>query len=162
MRRPDRYATHVDAGNPVWRVVWRGIYVIGRRWGRLIRLLVAVRMPSFEPVIVELDLVGRRSGRPRPVLVTLIHVAGRLYVGHPNGPAGWLSNLEGARSVRLTMARAAPVLVRSIPLGLGPERDAVIRATATQQPIPFRPLYRASRGHILRAGVYHRLEIVPG
>jgi hypothetical protein len=153
--------THVDAGNPVWRRIWKAGYVVARRWGPLMRLLVALRVPTFDKEIVELSLVGRQTGRPRPVLVTLLTVGGRWYVGHPNGTAGWLANLAAAKSAMLTIPRQAPVRVRSIPLGLGPEREAVIRATASQQPIPIRPIYRAARNHILRAGVYHRLVTVP-
>lgn len=151
---------HVDAGNPVWHLVWRVGYVIARRWGRLMQVLVALRVPSFDNEIVKLSLVGRKTDRPRPVLVTLLRVDGRWYVGHPDGPAAWLANLGAATSVKLTIPRRPPVYVRSVPLGLGPERDAVIRATASQQPIPVRPLYWASRQHTLRAGVYHRLEVV--
>jgi hypothetical protein len=158
---PNRYTTHIDNGNPLWRTIWRCGYFIARRWGRLMRLVIAMRVPSFDREIVELALVGRRTGRPRPVLVTLLQVDGRWYVGHPNGPAAWLANLAASPSVSLTIPRQPPLRVRSIPLGVGPERTSVIWATATQQPIPFRPIYRASRSHIMRAGVYHRLEIVP-
>src|SRR5258706_12665357 len=152
--------THVDAGNPIWHVVWRATYVVTRRLGRLVQFLVALRVPSFDNEIVKLSLVGRKTGRPRPVLVTLLSVDGRWYVGHPDGQTAWLANLGAAESVALTLPRQPPVHVRSVPLGLGGERDAVIRATATQQPMPVRPLYRASRRHVLRAGIYHRLEIV--
>jgi hypothetical protein len=154
--------THLDAGNPIWHLVWRASYVIARRWGRLVQVLVALRVPTFDNEIVKLSLVGRKTGRPRLVLVTLLRVDGRWYVGHPDGQTAWLANLGATESVALTIPRQPPVQVRSVPLGLGPERDAVIRATASQQPIPVRVLYRASRRHVLRAGIYHRLEVVPG
>lgn len=159
--RQPGFRTHLEGGNPIWRAVWRANYAVARHWGPLMRLLVALRVPSFDREIVELSLVGRRTGRPRPVLLTLLVLDGRWYVGHPNGQAGWLSNLEAVDSVMLTIPRRPSVRVRSIPLGLGPERELVIRATSRLQPIPIRPIYRASRGHILRAGIYHRLEVIP-
>ena len=150
--------THVDAGNPAWRIAWRAGYAIARHWGRPMRALVALGVPTFAGHIVELALVGRRTGRPRHVLVTLIRLDGRWYVGHPNGPASWLANLGAADSVKLTVLGQRPVQVRSIPLEIGTERTAVIRETARQQPILARTMYRAAQHHILRAGVYHRLE----
>lgn len=152
--------THIDRGNSAWRVVWRAGYVVARRLGRLVRLLVRLRVPSFDNEIVELSLMGRHSGRPRPVLVTLIRVGAAWYVGHPNGPRPWLSNLAAADTFDITLPRQEPVRVRAVPLRLGPERDAVIRETGFQQPSPVRPLYRAARNHILRAGIYYRLEPV--
>jgi hypothetical protein len=130
-----------------------------RHLGPLVKLIVAVGAPTFPDRIVELELVGRRTGRPRHVLVTLLTIDGRWYVGHPNGRAGWLANLEAAGRVRATILGRPPVEVRSVPLMLGPERTSVILATARQQPILARTMYRAARRHILRAGVYHRLEL---
>jgi len=40
----------------------------------------------------------------------------------------------------------------------GPERDAVIAATARQQPFPGNLVYRAAQRHITAVGVYFRLE----
>jgi hypothetical protein len=152
--------SRVDDGTLAWRIVWRGFYFIARRFGWLVRILVAAGAPSFEDRILELALVGRRTGRPRPVLVTLIRLHGAWYVGHPNGPASWLANLEAAGVVTATLLGNPPIRLRATPLPVGPERTAVIRATSSQQLIPARPLYRAARGHILRAGIYHRLELV--
>ena len=152
-------ATRVDDGYLAWRVTWRAFYLVARRFGWLVRILVAAGAPSFEDRILELSLVGRRTGRPRPVLVTVIRLRGAWYVGHPNGPAGWLANLEAAGVVTATLLGSPPVRLRSMPLPLGPERTAVIRATSSEQLIPARPLYWAARGHILRAGIYHRLEL---
>jgi hypothetical protein len=156
----ENLATHVDAGDRSWRIVWRACYAVARRWGRLMRVAVAMGVPSFAGHIVELALVGRRTGRPRTVLVTLIRVGEGWYVGHPNGETAWLANLAAADSVQMTILGLPPLRVRSVPLRLGPERVAVIEATARQQPILARSLYRVSRRHILRAGVYHRLDLV--
>ncbi len=149
----------VDGGSVGWRIAWRASYTIVRHLGPLVRLVVAADMPTFSERILELKLTGRRTGRPRTVLVTLIRLGGNWYVGHPNGRAGWLANLDASGPVWATVLGQAPVRVQSVPLALGPERTAVIRETARQQPILARSLYRAAQGHILRAGVYHRLEL---
>ena len=148
----------VDAGSLGWRLAWQAMYAIVRHLGPLVRLVVAADVPTFPDRILELRLVGRRTGRPRTVLVTLITLGGHWYVGHPNGQAGWLSNLEAAGEGSARLLGREPVRVRSVPLALGPERTAVILETARQQPIFARQLYRAAQRHILRAGVYCRLE----
>ena len=152
--------THVDGGNPAWQAAWRGVYVVGRRWGRIMRWLARMGVPTFANQLVELDLVGRRTGRPRRVTVTLLRLGDRWYVGHPNGPRSWLANLGAADSVDAIVVGQPPVRVRPVPLGLGPERDAVIVATAWQQPVGAREWYRVAQGHIRRAGIYYRLEPV--
>lgn len=149
---------HVDAGTPAWRLLIRAAYVVIRPAGRLTRLLVRLRVPTFEDRIVELALVGRRTGRPRPVLLTLIRLDGHWYVGHPNGPRAWLANLRAADTVELRLPRGRDATVRPSGLPLGPERDAVIQATAEQQPFGVRTVYRAAQRHILRAGIYYRLD----
>ena len=149
----------LDRGNTGWRIAWRAAYSVVRHLGSITRLAAAADVPTYADRILELALVGRRSGRPRTVLVTLIRLGGNWYVGHPNGEAGWLANLDSAGAVWATVLGQAPVRVQSVPLALGPERTAVIRETARQQPFLARTLYRAAQGHILRAGVYHRLEL---
>jgi hypothetical protein len=150
----------VDAGSLGWRLAWRVLYAIVRHVGPLVRLVVAAEVPTFPNRILELRLVGRRTGRPRTVLVTLITIRGRWYVGHPNGRAGWLANLAAVDATSARVLGQAPVRVRSMPLALGAERTAVIHETARQQPFLARQLYRAAQRHILRAGVYCRLEPV--
>ena len=118
-------------------------------------------MPGLDGV-VEVRAIGRRTGRERRVLVTLLSLAGRWYVGHPNGLANWQRNAEAAgwleidppaaHGSRFTVARLAP----------GPERDEVIAATGTQQFFPANLVYRLARGHITAVGVYHRLDPVAG
>ena len=139
-----------------FRVFYRGI----RLMDPMIRSWIAAGSPGLDGV-VELRYVGRRNGRARRVLVTLLTVDGGWYVGHPNGEAGWVRSIEAAGAVdvdppgvegsRFAVRRLAP----------GPERDAVIRATWTQQPFPGRLVYRAARRHVAAVGVYHRLEPIP-
>ena len=111
--------THVDAGGRAWRVMWRAIYGVTRRISPMTRLLVALRIPTFHNEVAELPLVGRRSGRARPVIVGLIRHGDHWYVGHPNGPRPWLANLAAADSLVVTPPRSAPLRARAVPLGVG-------------------------------------------
>ncbi len=122
--------------DPVIRAWWRGVGI---------------------GITVDLEVRGRRSGEPRRVLVGLLRVDGRWYVGHPNGPRQWTENLAAAREARV-IARGWSVGVRAERLAAGPERDAVIVATASQQPFPGNLAYRAARRHILAVGDYFRLD----
>lgn len=106
----------------------------------------------------RLAVPGRRSGRERSVLVGVITVGGRWYVGHPNGEVDWTANLRAAGRGSLALRPGPGVEVVAEPLGPGPEREAVIRATSAQQPFPANLVYRAARRHILREGRYFRLE----
>ena len=108
--------------------------------------------------IVEVRTVGRRSGRPRTVLVTLLTVDGRGYVGHPNGPAPWIRNVRAAGRVELDPPVPVGSRCATVELAEGPERDAVIRATWRQQPFPANLLYRAAARHVAAVGIYFRLE----
>jgi len=127
----------------------------------LIRSSIAAGMPGLDGV-VELRYSGRRTGRARRTLVTLLDVDGRWYVGHPNGPAGWVRNIESAGFVEVEPAGALGARFGVVTLGAGSERDAVIRATWTQQPFPANLIYRSARRHVAAVGVYHRLDPMPG
>jgi hypothetical protein len=106
----------------------------------------------------KLTVPGRRTGRERSVLVGLMKVRGRWYVGHPNGEVAWTANLRNAGRATIAPRPEAPVDVTAELLPLGLERDAVIVAAAEQQPFPANLLYRSARRHILSAGTYFRLE----
>lgn len=108
----------------------------------------------------RLTVRGRTSGLDRSVLVGLIELNGRWYVGHPNGDVGWTANLRSAGRGYIAPRSDTLLEVTARPLSEGPERDAVIWATADQQPLPANLLYRAARRHILREGRYFRLERV--
>ena len=106
----------------------------------------------------KLTVRGRRSGLERSVLIGLLRVNGAWYVGHPNGEVAWTANLREAGRARLVPRPEAPLDVTAVPLANGSERDAVILATAEQQPFPGNLLYRAARRHILSEGRYFRIE----
>lgn len=139
-------------------VIWSSVFRVGYRVLRLIdpllRSLVANDMPGLAGV-VELWTVGRRTGLPRRTLITLLTVDGVAYAGHPNGTAAWIANAEAAGWARVgdgSLERRVTVS----PVPFGPERDAVIRSTWSQQPFPANVLYRAARRHVAAAGVYLR------
>jgi deazaflavin-dependent oxidoreductase (nitroreductase family) len=106
----------------------------------------------------ELTVAGRRTGLPRRVLVGLLDVDGRWYVGHPNGPVAWTRNLDAAGSAGVRRPGRPPVDVRAHPLPAGPERSAAIRATFVQHPFPGDLIYRLAGRHIEAVGAFFRLE----
>ena len=151
-------------GSRAWTVTWRVLYALVAALDPLIRAYLALGGWGYRS-LVELRVVGRRTGRVRSVVLTLLPLDGRWYLGHPNGPVPWTRNLEAAGEALLVpLAGREPdpgVLVRGERLPQGEERDRVIRATSRLQPFPANVLYRASRRHILAVGDYHRLEVLP-
>ena len=143
------------AASPAWAV----FFLVGYR---VLRALAPIIRPVWQRgllgITVELRMTGRRSGRPRPVLVGLLEVGGRSYVGHPNGQAGWTLNLAAAGRGTVVWPTGATRRVTASLLPDGEERDAAIVATAHQQPFPGNLFYRAARRHILAVGAYLRLE----
>jgi len=158
MLNPADQRTHLDSGNPSWRIVWRTAFAIARRTGPVLSVMVRLGVPSYYGEIVTLSLVGRRTGKARPVSVAMVTLDDRRYVGAPNGTTAWIVNLAAMDIVMLTIGREPTLAVRPTPLELGLERDAVIRAAGRRGSVHVRPLYRASRGHVRRAGVYIRLD----
>lgn len=139
-----------------WSLVWRAGYRLVRLLDPLIRSWIANGLPGLGG-IVEIRTVGRRTGRPRSVLVTLLRVDGTWAVGHPNAEAAWIRNAEAAGWIEVEPAPPGGPRCRVSRLPDGPERDAVIRATWSQQPLPANLLYRAAAGHVAATGVYLRL-----
>lgn len=140
-----------------WSVVWRVLYRLIRLLDPLIRSWVANGLPGFGG-IVEVTVPGRRTGTTRRALVSLLRHDGRWYVGHPNGMTGWQRNAEAAGWVEIDPAGASGPRHAVTRLADGPERDAVIRATAAQQFFPANLVYHWSRRHVAAVGVYHRLD----
>lgn len=109
-------------------------------------------------ITARLAVQGRRSGRERSVLVGLLTVDERWYVGHPNGAVAWTRNLDTAGEATVRPWGGAAIRVAATRLAVGTERDAVIIATSAQQPFPANLLYRVVRRHALAVAVYFRLE----
>lgn len=135
------------------------MYRVLRLLDPLIASAVANGLPGLDGV-VDIRYPGRRTGRPRRTLVTILRHDGAWYVGHPNGPAPWVRNVEAAGWVEVDPPAAHGSRFAVVRLGAGPERDAVIRAACRQQPFPANLIYRAAQRHIAAVGVYHRLEPV--
>jgi hypothetical protein len=130
---------------------------------RLIRLLDPLVRPLWRAYglgnVVELGLVGRRSGRPRSILVGLLRADGGWYVGHPNGPTAWTLNLEAAGRATLTPSWPTTITVLARRLGPGEERDQAILATS-QHVFPGNIVYRLARSHVRAVGAYYALTVV--
>ncbi|MDQ3127141.1 MAG: hypothetical protein M3Q66_01610 [Chloroflexota bacterium] len=159
-----------DAGSPdplrprrsaVWAVVWRILYRLIRVLDPLLRSWIANGLPGLDGV-VELRFPGRRTGRPRRILITLLRHDGHWYVGHPNGLTNWQRNIEAAGWVDVEPSGADGPRFAVTRLEHGPERDAVIRATGTQQFFPANVIYRAAQRHVAAIGIYHRLDPISG
>ena len=90
---------------------------------------------------MELRVAGRRTGRYRRVLLTLLGDDERWFLGHPNGDVAWTRNLAAAETADIAFRRGGPLLVRARLLEPGPERDAAILATS-QHPFPANVMYR--------------------
>jgi hypothetical protein len=149
-----------DRGSAGWRWFFRISYRLVRLADPVLRLLVR-RTRRFLPRAVDLRVAGRRSGRVRRTLLTLLSVGDGWYVGHPNGAAAWTRNLEAAGRGELSLRDGRVVGVRAVRLWSGPELDAVIRATWTQQPFPVNVAYALARRHVRRVGVYYRMLEAP-
>ena len=108
--------------------------------------------------IVELRVVGRRSGRYRRVLLTLLNDGSQWILGHPNGHVPWTLNVEAAGTADLVFRRGAPIPVRARRL-TGAAHDAAVAAT-DQQPFPGSLVYRLARPHIRAVGVYFAIDRV--
>ena len=108
--------------------------------------------------VVELTVAGRRSGLPRKVLLGLLGVDGRRYLGHPDVSCPWTLNLEASGEGLLHQPGSPQERVRARRLPPAEERERVIRATFRQHPFPGNVIYWLARDHIREVGVFYRLE----
>jgi hypothetical protein len=139
--------------------VFRVSYRLIRAFDPLVRSWVANGLPGLAGV-VEVRTVGRRTGRPRRIPLTLLRVGESWYLGHPDGDAAWVRNALAAGWVEVDPPARTGPRHRVARLEPGAERDAVIRVTWVQQPFPANLLYRMARRHIAAVGVYLRLDPV--
>ncbi len=138
----------------MWTIALRVFY----RFLRIVDPLIRVWYGMFGLAdTAELVVTGRRSGRPRSMLVGLLVVDGAWYVGHPNGHAEWTRNLEAARVAEVRRKDLGRVRVVSEPLSDCEERGRVISATWHQHPFPGNVVYWLARRHIRAVGRYYRL-----
>jgi len=142
----------IGGGSRLWRAVFRLVFLTPKPVMRLVMRLV----PAAP--IKEVRIVGRRSGRERRYLLTVLDIGGRWDVGHPNGRSQWIRNLLAAGSA-VVVRRNEQTTVRPVELGDGPDRDAVIRGMSAQ-PFPAGRVYGRGQRHLKAVGVYLRLEPV--
>jgi hypothetical protein len=145
------------SGSRFWRIGFRVLYRLARFGDPLIRSWIASDLPGFGGV-VEVTVEGRRSGRARRILVTLIRLGDDWYVGHPNGDTAWTRNAEASGVVRIDppSVRGDRFSVERLPAGA--ERDGVTAAAPRQQFFPANLVYRAAAAHVAAVGVYFRVR----
>lgn len=140
---------------------WRRYFPVQYGLIRLLNPLVRVWWRAWGlGNVVELRVVGRRTGRPRPVLLGLLRADGGWFLGHPNGDVAWTRNLEAANAAELSLRWPSVVGIRADRLLPGPRRDAAIHATG-QHVFPGNLVYRLARRHIRAAGTYFEITIAP-
>jgi hypothetical protein len=142
-----------------WRTFFPLLYVVLRVGDPLLSRWTAARGLGNT---VELRVAGRHSGSPRRVLVGLLLIGDRRYVGHANATATWTRNLAAAGRGELSVDGAAEIACTAIPLTPGPERDAVVAAAGRQHPFPIDLAYRIAARQIKAEGTFFRLEPVGG
>ena len=142
---------------------------VSRFWSLTLRLLYRV-ITRLQPLVrpwaervglgnvVELNVAGRRTGRRRVVLLGLLQVDGRWYLGHPNGPVNWTRNLDAAGGATLVLRHQPPIEIRPELLPGGEERRRVIAVTWHQHVFPGNVIYWLARRHIFAVGRYYRIE----
>src|SRR6185369_3758563 len=108
--------------------------------------------------IVELRVVGRRTGLTRSVPLGLLRDGGRWFLGHPNGDVPWTLNLEAAGTALLTVRPPTAIAVRARRLEPGELRDRAIAATG-QHVFPGNLVYRLARAHVRAVGAYFLIEV---
>ena len=132
------------------------------RWYRLMRAfdgpLIRLALRRGYGNLVLLRVPGRRSGQERRVLLGVLRVGERCYLGHPNGDTSWTLDVRAADRIALESATLPLASYRPLILGPGPERDAVVRAACHQHPFPGNAIYRLAAGHVFAFGVFFRLE----
>ncbi|HYN68577.1 MAG TPA: hypothetical protein VEX41_00005 [Candidatus Eisenbacteria bacterium] len=127
----------------------------------LIRLLDPIVRPWWRGYglgnVVELRIPGRRSGRPRWVLLGLLRDGDRWFLGHPNGEVPWTKNLEASGAAELSLAWPGSIPIRATRLPHGELRDRAILATG-QHVFPGNIIYRLARSHVRAVGTYFLIE----
>lgn len=153
-RRPAARSLPAPRESRAWRHYLRVQY-------RIIRLLDPLVRACWRRYgcgnVVEMRIVGRRTGRERRVLLGLLRDGDRWFLGHPNGDVPWTRNLEAAGGGTLILSLPDEVSVRATRLADGELRDRAIAATG-QHVFPGNVVYRLARSHIRAVGAYFIIE----
>jgi len=150
----------VDLPAPRASRFWRRFFPIQYRVIRLLDPLTRSFWASFGlGNVIELRVVGRRTGRERRVLLGLLRHGDRWFLGHPNGDVPWTLNLAAAGTADLVFHPPTTLTVRATRLPPGELRDRAIASTG-QHPFPGNLIYRLARAHIRAVGAYFLIEVV--
>jgi deazaflavin-dependent oxidoreductase (nitroreductase family) len=143
-----------------------------RTWNRVLPVwyrLVALANPLVRRLsrtvgignVVELRVVGRRSGALRGVVVGVLRDGDQWFLGHPNGHVAWTRNLEAAGVADIVIGNGSPIHVTARLLEPGELRDRAILST-DQHLFPGNLVYRLARAHTRAVGVYFAIDQSPG
>src|SRR4029077_11182221 len=103
--------------------------------------------------IVELQVVGRRTGVMRSVMLGLLRDGDLWFLGHPNGDVPWTRSLEAAGTALLVFRPPTAVAIKARRLEPGELRDRAIAATG-QHVFPGNLIYGLARAHVRAVGAY--------
>jgi hypothetical protein len=144
---------------PRYSAAWHRWLPIQYRLIRLLDPLVRLQWRGFGMGnVVELRVVGRRTGQTRNVLLGLLRDGDLWFLGHPNGDVPWTRNLEAAGTALLVFRPPTAIAVRARRLESGDLRDRAIAATG-QHVFPGNLIYRLARAHIRAVGTYFQIEV---
>ena len=139
--------------------LWNRWLPIQYRLIRLLDPLIRLEWRGFGlGNVAELQVVGRRTGTTRSVLLGLLRDGDEWFLGHPNGDVPWTLNLEAAGTALLVFRPPTAVAVRARRLEAGELRDRAIAATG-QHVFPGNLIYRLARAHIRAVGTYFLIEV---
>jgi deazaflavin-dependent oxidoreductase (nitroreductase family) len=87
---------------------------------------VGVRLGRDIDGVQELEVRGRRTGRPRRTPVKVLEVDGERYLVSLNGSSDWVRNLRARRTARLRFGRRVEQIVATEVAD--PDKAPVVRA----------------------------------
>jgi hypothetical protein len=96
---------------------------LGKMISRFWAAWSALGLPSFR--MVELELTGRKSGKPVRLAVVVATLAGREYLVSMLGECAWVGNARANPNATIARFRRRPVRLEEVPVG---ERAAIIQA----------------------------------
>lgn len=96
---------------------------LGKLLSRFWAAWSALGLPAFR--MVELELTGRKTGRPLRLAVVVASLAGREYLVSMLGECAWVRNARANPDVTITRVRRRKVRLEEVPVG---ERAPIIQA----------------------------------
>jgi len=96
---------------------------LGKLFSRFWAGWSALGLPSFR--MVELELTGRKTGRPVRLAVVVVDLANKEYLVSMLGECAWVSNARANPDATIVRVRRRPVRLEEVPVG---ERAPIIQA----------------------------------